>query len=380
MTKVPIITAIECHVVEHRLAQPFGFSQWNFERRSACIVKIVAADGSYGWGEGYGPAGVVKAGVEMLRPLLLGGNPLAIGALWQVLYLRTLDYARSGVLMAAVSALDVALWDLKGKLLGQPVHVLLGGKRRDTVPVYATGMYFTAGGTLASKLAIEAERYAAEGFRAMKMKVGRSPEEDAINVRAVRAAIGPDIDLMVDANHAYNRAEARRLCREIEPMRIAWFEEPLSPEDYAGYVALRQQTSIPIAGGECEYLVHGFQRLFENRSVDIAQPDICAAGGLTEAIRIAALARAHHVDLTPHCWGTGIAFAAALHFSATLDPVPGRQFTCPAFLEMDRTENPLRDRLTVPLFKVEQGAVVVPDAPGLGIEVDSAWLEEFANR
>ena len=144
---MPTITAIECHVVEQRLAQAVGFSQWNYERRSACLVKVVAADGTYGWGEGYGPAGVVRAGVEMLRPLLLGQNPVSTGMLWQLLYLRTLDYARSGVLMAAVSALDVALWDLKGKLLGQPVHVLLGGKRRDAVPVYATGMYFTAGGT-----------------------------------------------------------------------------------------------------------------------------------------------------------------------------------------------------------------------------------------
>ena len=375
---MPTITAIECHVVEQRLAQPFGFSQWNYERRSACLVKIVAADGTYGWGDGYGPAGVVRAGVEMLRPLLLGRNPVSTGMLWQLLYLRTLDYARSGVLMAAVSALDVALWDLKGKLLGQPVHVLLGGKRRDAVPVYATGMYFTAGGTQAEKLASEAEGYAAQGFRAVKMKVGCSPIEDVRNVRAVRSAIGPEIDLMIDANHAYNSAEARALCHELEPMRIAWFEEPLSPEDYAGYAALRQQTSIPIAGGECEYLVHGFKRLLENQCVDIAQPDICAAGGLTEALRIAALTRAHHVELTPHCWGTGIAFAAALHFSATLDPVPGRQVARESFLEMDRTENPLRDRLTLPVFKVEGGSVTAPDAPGLGVDVDLMLLEEFA--
>jgi D-galactarolactone cycloisomerase len=296
------------------------------------------------------------------------------------MYRRSLDYARSGVLTASLSAIDVALWDLKGKLLGQPVHVLLGGRRRDTVRVYATGMYFTEGGDLAAKLAREAEGYATQGFRAMKMKVGHSLAQDVKNVRAVRAAIGPDIALMIDANHACNRSEARALCRAVEPLGIGWFEEPLSPEDYAGYAELRQQTDIPIAAGECEYLVHGFKRLLEGQCVDIAQPDTCAAGGLTEVQRIVALVRACNVDLTPHCWGTGIGFAVGLHLTSTLDVTPGRLLGTEPLLEMDRTENPLRDRLTGPRFEVKDGAVAVPDAPGLGIDVDPGLLEQFALR
>ena len=377
---MPSIKNIESYVVEQQFEQPFTFSQWAYARRTICLVKIVAEDGTYGWGEGYGPARVVKAGIDLLKPLVIGCDPLATSAIWQTLYLKTLDYARSGVLTASISAIDVALWDLKGKLLGQPVHILLGGKRRDTVRVYATGMYFTDGGDLAAKLAREAEGYATQGFGAMKMKVGHSLAQDVKNVRAVRAAIGPGIALMIDANHAYNRSEARALCRAVEPLEIGWFEEPLSPEDYAGYAELRQQTDIPIAAGECEYLVHGFKRLLEGQCVDIAQPDACAAGGLTEMQRIVALVRAHNVDLTPHCWGTGIGFTVGLHLASTLDATPGRLIATEPLLEMDCTENCLRDRLTQPRFEVKDGAVAVPDAPGLGIDVDPGLLEQFAVR
>ena len=212
------------------------------------------------------------------------------------------------------------------------------------------------------------------------MKVGYSPNDDVKHVRAVRAAIGPDVALMIDANHAYRRDEARALCRALADYDVAWFEEPVSPEDYAGYAELRRSAAIPIAGGECEYLVHGFKRLFAAGAVDIAQPDICAAGGLTEVERIVALARAEHVAVTPHCWGTGIAFAAALHLAATLDVTPGRLHGTELPLEMDRTENPLRDQLTLPRFEVRDGAVALPDTPGLGVDVDPATLERFAAR
>ena len=185
---------------------------------------------------------------------------------------------------------------------------------------------------------------------------------------------------MIDANHAYNRSEARGLCRAVEPLEIGWFEQPLSPEDYAGYAELRRQTDIPIAAGECEYLVHGIKRLLEAQCVDIAQPDTCAAGGLTEMQRIVALVRAHNVDLTPHCWGTGISFTVGLHLVSTLDATPGRLTGTEPLLEMDRTENPLRDRLTRPRFEVKDGAVTVPDTPGLGIDVNPGLLEQFALR
>ncbi len=372
------ITGIEAFVAEERLHTPFYFSQFGFDRRQLCLVRVTAEDGSYGWGEGYGPAKVIRAGIEFLTPLALGENPLYVEAIWNKLHLRALDYARRGVLVAAISAIDIALWDLRGKLLGQPVSTLLGGRRREQVQVYATGLYFTEAADLPARLAAEARAYAAQGFRAIKMKVGLGVETDLRHARAVRAAIGPDISLMVDANHGYSFSEALRFAERIEPLNISFFEEPVSPEDYEGYAELRRRTSIPIAGGECEYLLAGFRRLLSGRCVDIAQPDICGAGGLSEVKKIVALAAAFQTNVIPHSWGSGIAFAAGLHLVSTLDPLPGRLRLPEPLLEMDRSENALRDNLTQPAFHLRDGAVAVPTAPGLGVDVDLDYLAQRA--
>ena len=371
------IELIESYVVEQELETPFYFSQFEFRSRQICMVKVVAEDGSYGWGEGYGPATVVKAGVEFLSPLVDGEDPLQVEAVWHKMHLRALDYARRGVLVAAISAIDIALWDLRGKLLGQPVSALLGGRRREKVKVYATGMYFVHTDDLIGKLVEEAQLYASQGFRALKMKVGLGVATDVKHVRAVRAAIGADMQLMVDANHAYSLSEALSFARQIEELDISFFEEPVSPEDYEGYRELRQRTPIPIAGGECEYLLAGFRHLLSNRCVDIAQPDICGAGGLTETKRIAALATAFQTNVLPHSWGTGIAFAAGLHLVSTLDVVPGRLRMPEAMLEMDRSESALRENLTHPKFAIEDGRVAVPTAPGLGVDVDPDYLARY---
>jgi len=372
------IERIETYVIEQELDTPFYFSQFKFHARQICIVKVVAEDGSYGWGEGYGPATVVKAGIDFLAPLALGEDPLQVEAIWNKMRLRALDYARRGVLVAAISAIDIAIWDLRGKLLGQPVSALLGGRRRERVRVYATGMYFTETDDLTSKLVDEAQLYASQGFRALKMKVGLGVDTDVKHVRAVRRAIGDDMQLMVDANHAYSLSEALSFARQIEELDISFFEEPVSPEDYEGYSELRQRTSIPIAGGECEYLLAGFRQLLSKRCVDIAQPDICAAGGLTECKRIAALAYAFQTNVIPHSWGTGIAFAAGLHLVSALDIVPGRLRMPDAMLEMDRSESALRENLTAPKFALEDGRVAAPTSPGLGVDVDPDYLAKVA--
>lgn len=373
-----LIESVETYIVEQQLEKPFYFSQWEYASRRVCLVKVIAKDGSYGWGEGYGPAGVVSAGIDFLAPLVIGEDPLHVETIWQKMYRRSFDYARSGVLVASLSALDIALWDLRGKLIGQPVSILLGGRRRDKVKVYATGLYFTKGMNFPDDLAVEARMYVAQGYQAIKMKVGLGLNADLEAVTAVREAIGPDIELMVDSNHAYSRSEARALARKLEALDITFFEEPLSPNDYQGYRDLRQASDIPIAAGECEYLCSGFRLLLENQCVDIAQPDICAAGGLTETKKIVALANAFGVNVIPHCWGTGIAFAAGLHLTSTLDFVPGRMRESEPILEMDRTENPLRDLLTVPMFQAIEGMVDVPDVPGLGVDVNQQLLQTFS--
>ncbi|UCC99437.1 MAG: mandelate racemase/muconate lactonizing enzyme family protein [Phycisphaerales bacterium] len=374
MTK---IRTVEPFVVSHELEREFYFSQWKYDTRSICLVKITCDDGTFGWGEGYGPAQVIKSGIEFFRPLLIGYNPLEIESLWQMMYLRSLDYARRGILLSALSAIDVALWDLRGKILGQPVSVLLGGRRRKSVRTYATGMYFTETESLSERLAQEALGYKEQGFDAMKMKVGLNIEKDIENVQTVRQAIGSDIDLMIDANHAYSLPEAIKLAQAVESSQISWFEEPVSPEYYSSYSQLRQTTSIPIAGGECEYLRWGFLNLFQQQCVDIAQPDICAAGGITEVKRIADMANTFGVDLVPHTWGTGIALSAALHLTANIDMPGSRLNNAEALMELDRTENPLRDELVQPTFSPHNGRLQVPDKPGLGVNVDEDALTRY---
>lgn len=374
------ISTIEPYVVCHTLEREFYFSQWQYDTRTICLVKITCDDGTFGWGEGYGPAHVIKAGIEFFRPLLIGHNPLETESLWQMMYLRSLDYARRGILLSALSAIDVALWDLRGKIFGQPVSVLLGGRRRRSVRTYASGMYFTETESLTERLAREALGYKEQGFDAMKMKVGLNIEKDIENVQAVRQVIGSDIDLMIDANHAYSVTEAMTLARAVESSQISWFEEPVSPEYYSGYSQLRQATSIPIAGGECEYLRFGFLYLFQQQCVDIAQPDICAAGGITEVKRIADMAYTFGVDLVPHTWGTGIAISAALHLVANSDMPGSRLNNAEALLELDRTENPLRDELVQPTFSPHNGRLQVPNEPGLGVNVDEDALKKYLLR
>ncbi|WP_297090353.1 mandelate racemase/muconate lactonizing enzyme family protein [uncultured Draconibacterium sp.] len=372
------IKSIESFILTDKLKEAFYFSQWEYSERRICIVKITSDTGHVGWGEGYGPAALVKSGIEHLTPYVIGQNPLENETIWSIMYRRTLDFARRGILVSAMSAIDVALWDLKGKILEQPVHLLLGGKKRDKIIPYATGMYYTNCRNLGDKLAKEAEEYARLGYKAMKMKVGLGIREDIEYVAKVRKAIGPDIELMVDSNHAYNLREAVQLSLAIEEYNIGWFEEPISPEYYEQYAELRTKTSIPIAGGECEYTRFGFQTLLKSNSVDIIQPDICATGGLTEAKRIATLASVYGVELVPHTWGTGIAISAALHFVANLDVMPGRLRTPNCLIEYDRTENGLREELTTTDMIAVNGEIKISDKPGLGFELHEDALEKYA--
>ncbi|VAX40701.1 mandelate racemase/muconate lactonizing enzyme family protein [hydrothermal vent metagenome] len=374
------IQKIESFVVQQTLEESFSFSQWEYQSRSICLVKVTLENGLYGWGEGYGPSGLVKAGIDFFRPFLLGQNALETENLWEIMYRHSLDYARRGVMLASLSAIDVALWDLKGKLLDCSVSVLLGGRKREEVQAYATGLYFTEGNGLAKRLSDEAQKYREQGFHAVKMKVGLSIQQDIQNVQAVRESLGEDIHLMVDANHAYSFTEACQLARELERFNISWFEEPVSPENYNDYAELRLRTSIPIAGGECEYLRNGFLTLFQSRSVDIAQPDICAAGGITEVKKIADMAKTFGVQIVPHTWGTGIAIAAALQLAGNIEIGPGRLFAPDALIELDQTENLLRDELTQPCFKPQNGKLQIPNAPGLGVDVDKKLLEHFLSE
>ena len=373
-----VIEKIETYVLKDKLSKSFFFSQWEYSERSICVVKVTASNGQYGWGEGYGPATVLEEGIKLLTPHILGQNPLDNEVIWNHMYRKTLDYARRGVLVASISAIDIAIWDLKGKILGVSVSTLLGGSHRNKVQPYATGLYFTDHNNPSKDFEAEVALYKSKGFKAIKMKVGLGVKEDYENVKRMRELMGDDMQLMVDSNHAYSYKEALSLCRKIEPFNISWFEEPISPEFYDQYRELRDKTSIPIAGGECEYLRFGFHQLLKSKSVDIIQPDICSSGGLTEAKRIAALASTYGVEVVPHTWGTAIGIHVALHFISNLENIPGRMKAPNFLMEYDQTENGLRDRLTFPKIKMVDGMIEVPDRPGLGIDVDEDVLLGYA--
>lgn len=363
------------------LAEPFGFSQWWYSSRASTLVRITAADGAVGWGECYGS---VEANAAIVRdfygPRLLGHDPSRTSVIWEELYNRSRDYGQKGAFVSALSGIDIALWDLKGRQLGVSVASLLGGAWCDTIEAYATGMYFTRGGDQPQKLADEAKQYVDEGFRGLKMKVGLDLRKDLANLHAVRRAIGPDVLLAIDANHAYSAREAIELGLHAAAERVWWFEEPVAPEDLDGYVEVRralQPHGVPIAGGECEFTRFGFRELCARHCVDLAQPDVCAAGGFTACLQINAIANAYGIEVRPHTWGSAIGLAAGLQLIAALPPQPGALTQRTRWIEYDRTENPLRDEL-VPGFPARQGAVLtVPSGPGLGIEVDEERLRRW---
>jgi D-galactarolactone cycloisomerase len=373
------ITRVRTHLLEAALSQPFAYSRAWYDTRTAMLVEIETDAGLTGWGECYGPARMTAAVVESAAAWLIGEDPLRTDHLWQQVYARLRDHGQKGLVIQGLSGIDIALWDIKGKHFGVPVHRLMGGPLRHEVQAYATGLYRRKSGDPLQYLAEEAAAYVAEGFRAVKLKVGFGVAEDAAVTRAVRAAIGPDTALMIDANHAYDAIEAIRLGRMIEDEDIGWFEEPVPPEDLAGYARVKAALSIPLAGGECEFTRFGFREMLVTRAVDVVQPDTCAAGGLSECKKIADMAEAFGVRYNPHVWGTGVALAASLQLLAVLPPhTPTSLNPLEPLLEFDRTEHPIRQAILTQPIEHQGGVVRVPDGPGLGIEVDRTALARFA--
>jgi D-galactarolactone cycloisomerase len=372
------IAKIHAHVLEASLSQPFAYSRAWYAKRHALVVEIETDQGLIGWGECYGPARINKAVVQEMGVLLVGQDALCTEAIWHDLYARFRDHGQKGSILQGLSGIDIALWDLKGKYLGQPVHRLMGGPVRDKVTAYATGLYRRACGEPETYLAEEAAGYRAQGFDAVKLKVGFGIQEDVRVARAVRDAIGPRARLMMDANHAYDTVAAISLGRRVEELDIGWFEEPVPPEDIDGHARVRAALSIPIASGECEFTRLGFRALMERGAIDIAQPDTCAAGGLSECKKIADMSYAFGVRYMPHVWGTGIATAAALQLLAVLQPcTPPSLRPEEPMLEFDRTEHPIRAALLAKPIEHVNGIVSVPPGPGLGIEVDRKALAHF---
>jgi D-galactarolactone cycloisomerase len=369
------ITAIRTHILKSALSQPFAFSQGWVDKRSAVLVEVVTDSGLSGWGEAFAQGmeapEISAAAVEYaLAPLVLGADPLDIEVLWHRMYHRTRDYGRKGSVAAAISAIDIALWDLAGKHYGVPISKLLGGAFRSEVQPYATGFYRIKGQGEARRLADESMQHFEAGFRSMKIKLGFGVDDDIEVMAAVgRAVQGKGVTLMVDTNHAYGRAEALRLGYVLDEYDLRWYEEPVAPEDIDGYIELRSKLRSPIAGGENEHTLYGFADLLSRRAVDVAQPDVGSCGGISAIRHIATLGQAQGIEINPHVWGSAIAQAASLQVIAALPVTHHSLFAREPILEYDRSSHPFRRELITQPIELRDGVVKIPDGPGLGIEV-----------
>ncbi len=381
------IVDVRAHVLRSPLVQPFAFSQGWVGSRGATIVEVTTDAGITGWGEalcqGLQPPEIAAAAVlAALKPLAIGADPLQPEVLWHRMYHQTRDYGMKGAVIGAISGVDIALWDIVGKVRGEPVAKLLGGMFRDKVQAYATGMYRIGGQGEAERLAQEAVRHCEAGFRALKVKLGFGIEDDLAVMRAVKeATAGRTCEVMIDTNHAYGVAEAIRLGRGLEDMgwRLRWYEEPVTQEDLDGYGEVRRALVTPIAGGENEYTLFGFRELFARRAVDIAQPDLCAAGGFTGCRHIVALAHAHGVQVNPHVWASAVGQAASLQFIAAIPVANHSLFAAEPILEFDTSSHPFRESLTDAPLRHREGWVAIPTRPGLGIEVNRDVLQRYGS-
>jgi D-galactarolactone cycloisomerase len=374
------IVEVRTHLLEHKLETAFESASMRFDKRLHLLVEIECDDGTTGWGECLGPALPNAAIVGVYKQWLIGQNPLETEKIWATLYNALRDQGQRGLTITALSGIDIALWDIKGKRFGVPVSTLLGGRFRETVRAYATGSFKRDGVDRVEDNAADVARYRTEGFHATKIKIGFGVEEDLRVIKAVREAAGDDMRIMIDANHGYDALEAIELGKKAADYGIDWFEEPVIPEQLDAYRAVRAGQPIPVAGGETWHTRWGMREPIETRCIDIIQPDLCGCGGFTEARRIADLAALHGVRLVPHVWGTAVQIAAALQFMAAMIPNPVRTNPIEPILEFDRTDNPFRQAVVTTPLEHSNGIVAVPDGPGLGIEINRDALRQFAPK
>jgi D-galactarolactone cycloisomerase len=370
------IRRITLHPLLHRMPdnQAYGMARGLTAARGATLVEIETSTGVTGWGEAWGPPGFPAAYLPMIEPTWLGARLTDHAALFHRLIAQNYHFGVQNALMALLSGIDIAVHDALGKELGLPVHALLGGRARDHVLCYASGGYFTA--DPARGLAAQVQRFA--GFPACKIKIGRTPADDAARVRLVRDAHGPGMQVFVDANGNLTLDQALASMRAMDGLGVGWMEEPLAPAEHEGYRLLHARATIPIATGEALYTAFAFDRLLAPRAIDVAQPDLALVGGLSQGRLISQLCTLRHARLSPHVWGSGLGLAAGVHLVAAHPPYPATtNEPDPPWVEYDVADNPLRDDILLAPLRPVAGRIDVPTAPGLGVEPARAALARF---
>ncbi|MEU6128456.1 mandelate racemase/muconate lactonizing enzyme family protein [Saccharopolyspora sp. NPDC047091] len=373
MPSRPVVAEVETFPLEAELpGGGYGASRNAVGARVGTLVKITTSDGTTGWGESFGPPRLTAPFLaEQARELT--GLPADVR---EELVLRRLctgyHFTCGGLHVAASSGLDVALWDAQARRFGVPVGELLGGRLRDRVDAYASGGYVTPSRDLGEFRERIAE-HVAEGFTAAKIKIGLSPAEDRARTAATRELLGDDGLLLVDYNANNTTATLRRSFDRIRDLDPHWVEEPLPPEDAVGWRAL--DLGVPVSGGEALYTRYGFRDPIAEQRFDVVQPDLAKCGGFTEAQVIRQLATTWSLQLSPHCWGSGVAQAATLQLLSAVPTAPfGEHGGAPLLFEFDRGPNPLREGVLATPIRAEGGVVAIPDGPGLGVTVDEDWL------
>ena len=347
--------------------------------QDALIVRISTDAGITGWGEVDASPHVVKAIIDAppshtlvngLRHLLVGEDPLDTDRLWGRMYEGTLYYGREGVVIQAMAGVDLALWDIKGKALGEPVYKLLNGGYRTSVRVYASNMFQPTPEATAERARAAREA----GYTAVKFgwePFGEDPEQDCAFLEAIRREIGEDMELMLDVGHAWDAITTLERARRFEPYDLFWIEEPLHPDDLDGYAVVSRECEIPIAAGEEECTVAGFNRLMEVGGVDIVQVDPSRVG-LTQAMTIAMLAQSSGIPIVNHTFTTDINVAASLHLLASVPNAFVMEYCVePSEISRSLARNPIA---------IVDGHARVPEEPGLGVEPDPAVIEKYLVR
>lgn len=373
------VTSVEAIPIGRDLGERFANAQKWRSSREYCLVRITADDGTVGWGECWGP---VEGNREMLEeivgPWLEGRDPRNVEAIHDELQVDLTTKFHSFCPASVVSGVDIALWDLYGKTVGEPVSRLIGGRVRDNVHAYASGHFWPPVDDfeeLRAAVVEEARGHVDAGFDALKNKIGLhdifgwGTEKDVELVRAIREEVGDDVRLMTDANHAYDAAEARTVARSLADLDVYFFEEPIPPAHIDQYATLNENVDVSLAGGECWAFDREFDRVLDANAVDFVQPDVASAGGITSTRRIVTAAESRNVQVHPHVFGSAIVLAASLQVLATIRGDP--------MLEFDRTPNPIREDLAENPITNDGNTVPIRERPGIGIEIDEDVLDEY---
>lgn len=367
-----VITDVIAHPLTQTLPRPTVTSWGAYTDVSIVLVGVHTSEGLVGVGEclaRFAPRAYANIIETLLKPRLVGRDAKAIAAHWQGMR-RALSGRAGGVLMEAMSGVDIALWDILGKAAGLPIATLLGGVGRREVAVYAAAVNWVDDAAADDEL----DRYIDRGFTNIKVKVANPVEDACRRIERLRARAGDGIGLCVDANWAYGLDDAIRLADALHANGYDWFEEPLRPEDEAGYEALARRTRVPLAAGESNYTVDQARRLIQSRTLSVLQPDVARAGGITETRRMAAFAEAFDVAYAPHIGMSGIVCeTASVHLAAAMGNF--------RIMECEGDESPFKTALAdlAPgCLRARNGTLDVPQGPGLGLTIDWDAVKRLA--